>query len=262
MIHFIVATDSEARPVIDLFKLKKFLSSKVIIYNNKEISVTITGIGKLNSAIGVTQTFYEFSKVINSCWINLGLAGHKAYKLGKIFSVKKIQDTEDMKSYYPYVSDFNIEYEECLTLGKQKKEYSSKLYDMESSGFFQAANKFSSKELIQFIKIISDNRLNSIDFRNKKEVYDLIIGNKKKISGLCNYLKEVKEIVSIKNKEFIDKQYLDLSKKISFTFTEEVQFKSLLNLYYSKYSSLKKNAFNKDENAKYNINKLKNILKL
>ena len=60
MIHFIVATSSEARPIIDIFNLNKTKIDSSNIYNNDEISLTISGIGKINSAVGVTQTFYEF----------------------------------------------------------------------------------------------------------------------------------------------------------------------------------------------------------
>ena len=62
MIHFIVATNSEARPLIDLFKLKKKKDFKqTLIYANQQISLTITGIGKINAAIGVTETYFYFN---------------------------------------------------------------------------------------------------------------------------------------------------------------------------------------------------------
>ena len=66
MIHFVVATNSEARPLIDLFKLKKIKSLKqTFIYSNHEISLTISGIGKVNAAIGVTQTYYYYNQKNN-----------------------------------------------------------------------------------------------------------------------------------------------------------------------------------------------------
>ena len=42
MIHFVVATNSEARPLIDLFKLKKIKDLKqAFIYANQNISLII-----------------------------------------------------------------------------------------------------------------------------------------------------------------------------------------------------------------------------
>ena len=61
MIHLIVATHYEARPLVKIFNLKK-TNSNFRIYRNNEISLTISGIGKVNSAVSVVQTFYEFKK--------------------------------------------------------------------------------------------------------------------------------------------------------------------------------------------------------
>ena len=50
MIHFVVATNSEARPLIDLFKLKKIKDLKqAFIYANQSTSLIISGIGKINA---------------------------------------------------------------------------------------------------------------------------------------------------------------------------------------------------------------------
>ena len=62
MIHFVVATNSEARPLIDLFRLKKKQLKQTFIYANQKISLTISGIGKINAAIGVTETYFHYNQ--------------------------------------------------------------------------------------------------------------------------------------------------------------------------------------------------------
>ena len=52
------------------------------------------------------------------------------------------------KKFFPFVNKFEIQNQECLSVGIQKKNYSSKI-DMESFGFYQSACKYSSKELLQ-----------------------------------------------------------------------------------------------------------------
>ena len=99
MIHFIVATTSEARPLIDFFKLKKKKSiSNFIFFDNDEISLTISGIGKINAAMSVTHTYYEFNKIKNNVWVNFGIAGHISHSIGKIFLINKIVDKETNSS--------------------------------------------------------------------------------------------------------------------------------------------------------------------
>ena len=62
--------------------------------------------------------------------------------------------------------------------------------------------------------------------------------------------------------EIIENEFNNLFTKIKFTFTEREQMKALLNLYFTKYSSLHDNMINFSENAAYNIKKLKEFLKV
>jgi len=263
MIHFVVATNSEARPLIDLLKLKKIKELKqTFIYTNQNISLTISGIGKVNAAIGVTQTYYYYNQKNNNIWINIGLAGHKYLKVGDICTINKITDNETKKNYFPFVNKFKMHNQECLSLGIKKKNYSSKVYDMESFGFYQSASKYSSKELLQIVKIISDNQFESIDFKNKEAVYNIIFNHRKLINELCTFMLNLKKEFYPTSNEIIENEVNNLFTKIKFSFTEREQMKVLLNLYFTKYSSLHDNMINFSENAAYNIKKLKKFLKV
>ena len=263
MIHFVVATNSEARPLIDLFKLKKIKGLKQsFIYSNQQISLTISGIGKVNAAIGVTQTYYYYNQKNDNIWINIGLAGHKYLKVGDICTINKITDNETKKNFFPFINKFQMQNQECLSVGIQKKNYTSKVYDMESFGFYQSACKYSSKELLQIVKIISDNQFESIDFKNKEVVYNIIFSQRKLINELCSFMLNLKKEFYPTCNEIIEGELNNLFTKIKFTFTEREQMKALLNLYFTKYSSLNDNMINFSENAAYNIKKLKELLKL
>ena len=263
MIHFVVATNSEARPLIDLFKLKKIKDLKqAFIYANQNISLIISGIGKVNAAIGVTQTYYYYNQKNNNIWINIGLAGHKYLKVGDICTINKITDNETKKIFFPFVNKFKIQNQECLSVGKQRKNYSSKVYDMESFGFYQSACKYSSKELLQIVKIISDNQFESIDFKNKEVVYNMILNHKKLINELCSFMFNLKKEFYPTSNEIIENEFNNLFTKIKFTFTEREQMKVLLNLYFTKHSSFHDDMINFSENAAYNIKKLREFLKV
>ena len=262
MIHFVVATNSEARPLIDLFRLKKKQLKQTFIYANQKISLTISGIGKINAAIGVTETYFHYNQKKNDIWINIGLAGHRDLKIGDICAVNKISDNENNRDFFPYANEFNMQNQECLTVGTHQKSYSSTIYDMESSGFYQSACKYSSNELLQIVKIISDNQYESIDFKNKQAVYNIIINHKKLINELCSFMLNLKRKIYPIKREIIDIEFNNLVTKIKFTFTERKQMKALLGVYFSKYNSLNDNIINFSKNGKYNIKKLKEFLKV
>ena len=141
MIHFIVATYYEARPLIEIFNLNK-IKTNLNLYENDEISLTISGIGKVNCAMSVAQTFYEFNKSYNNIWINVGLAGHRSLQLGEISLVNKIKDNSTQKTFFTFIADFNIQSFECLTCDKENKNYSNNLFDMECSGFLSLLENF------------------------------------------------------------------------------------------------------------------------
>ncbi len=263
MIHFIVATQPEAQPIIDIFKLRKIQNSNILpIYNSKNISLTITGIGKVNSAIGVTQTHYEITQQKNDIWINIGLAGHEKFDIGKIFVVNKISDYSSGKVFFPFISDLEIKSLECISFDKENKKYNNSMSDMESIGFYQAANKYSTKELINILKIVSDNKKESIDFFDKKKIYNMIIQHRDLIIENCKHLNEIKNNILKNNDGLIKETYEKLIDKEKFSFTETQQIKALLKLYFSKNKFMKKNILNKNKDGAYNITKLKEFLKL
>jgi len=262
VLHFIVATNSEARPIIDIFNLKKITEIKEFpIYINKHISLTISGIGKNNCAMAVSQTFCEFDKIKNNVWINIGLAGHKSHKIGEIFIINKIYDSSSKKKEFPHITSFKIQANDCTTFDNENKKYNNSLSDMESSSFFASASQHSTKELIQTIKIISDNKIESINFLNNKSVYDLLIKHKNLLLEFCNHMIAIKDSLS-RYPTKVERNYSKLFLKIRLTFNEQNQIKSLLKLYFLKYKYMKRDLINENKNGEYNINKLKKFLNI
>ena len=235
MIHFIVATTSEARPLIDFFKLKKKNSiSNFIFFDNDEISLTISGIGKINAAMSVTHTYYEFNKIKNNVWVNFGIAGHISHNIGKIFLINKIIDKETNYKYFPHIiKNCNLEQKSCITYGEQNFFYNDDLSDMEASGFFMAADKYSTKELIHSIKIISDNEEEKIDFSDKKKLYDIIKPNEKMITSYIENIYKIwkkfyfyKKTIDEKVKKVLQNKNLSFYQKKEFTKVLEYYFLS------------------------------------
>lgn len=261
MIHFIVATYYEARPLIEIFNLNK-IQTNLNLYKNDEVSLTISGIGKVNCAVSVAQTFYEFKKSYNNIWINVGLAGHRSLQIGEISLVNKITDNSSQKTFFTFIADFNIQSFECLTCDKENKNYSNNLFDMECSGFFESARKFSTRELIQSLKIISDNQKQSINFKNKEEVYELIFNHKKNLEEFSKYFLELRQKCLANHDQYINEQFSSVFNKTKFTFTESQQMKLLLKFYFTKFNDLDKDMFDPNKKGSFNIKIIKKFLNL
>ena len=133
------ALPCEAKPVVEYFNLKKELTVQPFaVYLNKDICLTVTGVGKSAMAAGVAYTQALFPPVQPFFMLNLGVAGHKEYALGELYLMDKITDFDSQRSYYPSIF-FSLP---CLagsiqTVSAPRLEYDSfQFFDMEASAFY------------------------------------------------------------------------------------------------------------------------------
>jgi nucleoside phosphorylase len=119
----------------------------------------ISGIGKLASAAATAWIAARHDDDAPIAWINLGTAGAATEEPGAIFALNQVIDADSGQRYYPVPgADSSLPGSACLTLGRPSEDYrEDTLFDMEASGFMHSALCFSSAELTQSIKIVSDN---------------------------------------------------------------------------------------------------------
>ncbi|MDQ7091548.1 MAG: hypothetical protein Q9M50_13095 [Methylococcales bacterium] len=167
------ALPCEAKAFISQFKLKKDASHHLFtIYSSEHLSLTVTGSGKIAMAAAVAYTLASLKSVKKPVLINAGIAGHQTAALGQLFSVHKISDADNNRNYYPQ----SIIQIDCLslpviTVSKPENQYqTTSLYDMEASGFYEIAARFTTTELIQVFKVVSDNQTTGIEHINAKKV--------------------------------------------------------------------------------------------
>lgn len=113
-------------------------------------------------AVGYVLAF--FGKPEAPILINLGIAGHRSEAIGTLCLGHKIIDTETGRCFYPQMPfNVNCPTYQVFTYGQPHTDYrEGSLYDMEAAGFYEVAVKFSSSELIQVVKIVSDNLYSSV----------------------------------------------------------------------------------------------------
>ena len=240
MLHFVIATYIEALPIIKYYKLKqinKISPFNIFVNKNSDISLIISGIGKVASSSAVSFLYCLFKQKKDSIWINLGIAGYGKAKIGEIFLINKISDHITKKNYYPSIVFEN----EIPTLGCQTYEipnfnYTSKLHDMELTGFFETATKFSSNELVQSLKVVSDNKENKINKNDKKFISNLI---SKKINTIDLLTRKLKEISYSNDKDDINPKVINdftyLTKSFHFSEYQKIELKKNLKKWYVLY---------------------------
>jgi hypothetical protein len=217
----------EAKPLIAALGLKKDLAIKPFaVYRNEQYCLTITGVGKVAMAAGVAHTLGYINYTANPVLLNVGVAGHQSLALGQPLIAEKIIDADSGKNFYPQlVYDSPCKTGVLSSVAKPQTDYpEAHIYDMEGSAFYETAIKFSSAELVQCLKIISDNQASSVEMINAKQVSKLIEPNVGFFEQLLNNMLQLSLIQDDPEPQHLQ---LMLSQR-HFTVNEQVRLKKLL----------------------------------
>jgi len=194
VINIITALQCEARPLIEYYKLRgNARHSAFRCYQNDEIQLTISGIGKLAAATATTYLAASNPGGTSCAWLNLGIAGHAKTSIGKPMLAHKIIDNASERQWFPgMVMPITCDSEVLTTVDKPEKTYrKATMVDMEASGFYAAASRFQSCELIHSLKIISDNQQYTSEQITEKTTLAMINDNITTIDSIIQPLLEL-----------------------------------------------------------------------
>lgn len=192
MLILVTALMAEARAFIDFFKLKiKSDSTYFPFYQNSDIGLIVTGIGKIAAASACS--YWQGKLDLKNCaWLNVGLAGHPHLEIGSSILAHKVIDSASQNSYYPiFLSSPSQKTHSLCSVDRPETTFSENhVFDMEAFGFMQSALKSSSSELVHVYKIISDNKQTSIEFKDEA-IHQLIKPHVQEIGCFAQKLKEL-----------------------------------------------------------------------
>ena len=160
MIYLIVALQCEAKPLIRHYRLTGHnVAGGYRVYQNSSMRLMVSGIGPAASAAAVALLFGMTGQVMHALWLNVGVAGRAGRALGTPMLAHKITDVAAGRCWYPpRVFDAPCETAHLCTVARAEERYDGdKAFDMEASGFYAAANRFATAELVQVLKVVSDN---------------------------------------------------------------------------------------------------------
>lgn len=176
MINIVCALDCEARPLIDYYRLRSVPGAQGFkLYRSEQIQLIVSGMGSIAAAVAVGYLAASTAGR-NAAWLNVGVAGHASADIGSLFVAGKImQHTGDYQAFPALLFHNNLPVSGLLTVDRVLPNYPQDIMlDMEAAGFFQTAIRFSPLELVQCVKIISDNSVQQHEQVNAKAVITLI----------------------------------------------------------------------------------------
>ncbi len=165
--NFIVALSCEAKPIIDELRLTKQLSPTPFpVFRSDFHQLVISGIGKVAAAAATGFLLgSSMRKKEIQAFLNVGIAGHGTLQTNSVFIANCISDDQEKAIFYPpQILDSNFEPSRLCTCSNPNQKYQKGLgFDMEAHAFYSIASRSVTRELIQVLKVVSDNEGQSFE---------------------------------------------------------------------------------------------------
>ena len=229
MLIYLCALHCEAKPVIDLYRLKKDHSTNAFdTYRNDDVTCIVSGIGELNMATACGWAAATITSRPRS-WINLGVAGHQDLEVGATVLALKIGHEREPRCHYPVpLVRHDFVTGEVISQTRERQDYhATALYDMEAWAFVHAISRFDNLEACQCIKVVSDNASSTLN-RDKAFISQLIAAS---MPAIDRHVQQTATLInSGRELTDVDTQMNRFMALTHFTESERIQLRKLLPL--------------------------------
>ena len=234
-LRWVVALPCEATPLIEVYKLRLVRDHPFKVYANanKSQALVVSGMGRSASAAATVFLSEYLPSIESLIFINVGIAGARDYPLGSVWRAHKVLCASTGKVWYPGAFGPRLcQSANLVTVDKPELDYPDEsLFDMEAAGFFEMASKLTSLELIQSVKVISDNSKEDISEINKAKVTDWIRSGLEPLQAVTKQLVGLREAGSATRPPSEWEE--SISKRFRFSVTQRHQLKRTLLRYWA-----------------------------
>jgi hypothetical protein len=162
-------------------------------YRSEEAALVVSGVGKLAAAAGVAYLHARTGEAEPAAWIDAGIAGHPERELGEVLLAHTVRELSSNRTWHPTrLGGPELARVEVVTVDAPESRFEvDAAYDMEASGFYPTALRFSSTELVQVVKVVSDNRSSSWTGLRREDVGRLVGSGLDAIEAVAVHLREL-----------------------------------------------------------------------
>lgn len=196
MVYYVCRAHVEAKPIIKSYNMKRDMNCRYFEYFESEnAGLIISGTGKINAAAAIVYMLSKSCIKNTDIAVNFSIGGSYKRNTGDLILADKIIDIDEEKAYYPDVLIKNAFVEGTVETYSNTEiaENAADAFDMEASGFFEAASKFLSPNQIQVIKLIAFNSIEGIDSDYK----DIDVNNVYKIISYVDNMQDFYKVHEI-----------------------------------------------------------------
>lgn len=231
-VNLVVALMIEAKGFIDRFKLSPDNRHTAFkIYGNGNVNLIVSGIGRNNAAAATAYLGAQSASQQGvPMWINAGIAGHHSLPVGELVIAHKILERASGSTFYPQVYPLALTSTLLTTVDTPETTYKEQsAFDMEASGFAAAASRFSSLELVQSVKVISDNASAGVETVSNQSIEALMQSCVSPVIELIEVM--LPPAAHRVAQAYLPKSFDEIAQAARFSATQMVQLKRLCQRY-------------------------------
>jgi len=248
MIRFVVAVAPEADALVRRYRMEP-CEGAFRWFRADGASLVISGIGKLAAAAATSYLHAATGEEPFGVWLNFGTAGHRDRPRGDVLLAHTVTDAASGERFHPTRLDGpDLEAVEVRTVDRPEVDFDSNAaYDMEAYGFLDAALRFSTSELVQSIKVVSDNRETTTAAWTAAAVRDLVESRVDAVARAAERFREIAGDLEPLRREQADSLALveAYGRRMHFTTSEARRLRRLLQ----RWAALEPDARRGPENA-------------
>ncbi len=227
-VNIVVALRCEAKPLIDHYDLvanDAHATFREFANADGTIRLIISGVGRDKAAAATAQLADRYG---DGAWLNVGVAGHSEHTLGTPLLAHRIIDSVEGNAWYPpIVFEPPCATATVRTVDEACLDYpTDDLYDMEAAAFFATARRAATHELVQSLKIVSDNRSTGPASITADRIESLIEANCDTIATLVEHLAELDDRQH--RSDSLPAGFTEIVDRVHFTTTQRRQLQRLL----------------------------------
>ena len=172
----ICALASEAQALIEHWRLPGLRERPFRVFGDEQARIVISGIGSHACAAAVGYAAGLREARANDIWLNLGIAGHGTHGLGTALLAARISHHGRDGVWYPsLLFTPPCAVAELETHDSAVTDYPPRACcDMEAAGFMAATSRIANGDLVQVMKVVSDNAESGIAGIERQRVHGLM----------------------------------------------------------------------------------------
>ena len=164
-VNVVVALKAEARPLLRRYNLKPAGQSGLYANESGDLGLMVGGVGRTHASRAVGLIHHTGIDSAPTAWLNVGIAGHGSAPPGTALLAREVLERASGRCLYPRGDGLafpGVATTAVCTVDEPETDYQPDwAYDMEASGFMDAALRVSGPRPVQCLKIVSDGPTSS-----------------------------------------------------------------------------------------------------